>query len=83
MPKGTKEAGTKEAYEYYRANYQRYPFHIYINWHFHENEDTGNILYNDAKFVPMLYEQNGDAFTDISSYKSTYFYFFNNITIFK
>ncbi len=66
MPKGTKEAGTKEAYEYYRANYQRYPFHIYINWHFHENEDTGNILYNDAKFVPMLYEQNGDAFTDMS-----------------
>ena len=66
MPKGTKEAGTKEAYEYYRANYQRYPFHIYINWHFHENEDTGNILYNDAKFVPMLYEQNGDAFTKIS-----------------
>lgn len=66
MPDGLKEEGTKRAGEYFRANYNKYPFHIYINWHFHENEDTGNILYNDAKFVPMLYEQNGDAFTDMS-----------------
>lgn len=66
MPDGLKEEGTKQAGEYYRANYNRYPFHVYINWHFNEDEDTGNILYNDAKFVPMLYEQNGDAFTDMS-----------------
>ncbi len=66
MPNGTKEEGTKAAGEYYRANYNRYPFHIYINWRFHEDEESGNILYNDAKFVPMLYEQNGDAFTDMS-----------------
>ena len=66
MPDGLKEEGTKRAGEYFRANYNRYPFHAYINWHFNEDEDTGNILYNDAKFVPMLYEQNGDAFTDMS-----------------
>jgi hypothetical protein len=66
MPDGLKEEGTKQAGEYYRTNYNRYPFHVYINWHFNEDEDTGNILYNDAKFVPMLYEQNGDAFTDMS-----------------
>lgn len=66
MPDGLKEEGTKRAGEYFKANYNRYPFHVYINWRFNEDEDTGNILYNDGKFVPLLYEQNGDAFNDMS-----------------
>lgn len=66
MPRGNTEEGTKQAADYYYAHYNRYPFHIYINWIFNDDEETGNLLYNDAKFVPRLYQQNGDDFTDMS-----------------
>lgn len=36
---------------------------MYINW---EPEDVGNLLYNDKKFVTLLYQMNGDYFTEYS-----------------
>lgn len=65
MPNGQTEEGIKAAGEYYRKNYARLPFHIYINWKFGD-QDTGLILHNDARFVTLLYQQNKDTFTDVS-----------------
>ena len=36
---------------------------MYINWHPH---DEGNILYNDKKFVTLLYQWHDDEFTEYS-----------------
>lgn len=36
---------------------------MYINW---KPDNQGNILYNDKKFVSLLYKQHGDEFTDLS-----------------
>lgn len=36
---------------------------MYINW---APKEVGNILYNDKKFVTLLYEMNGDSFNDYS-----------------
>ncbi len=63
MPNGLSESGIKSAANTYYANKSRYPYQVYINWCFHE---AGNILYNDKKFVTLLYEANEDRFTDIS-----------------
>lgn len=41
----------------------KYPYQVYINWSY---MDSGNILYNDKKFVSLLYEANEDYFTDLS-----------------
>ena len=61
MPGGLKENGTRAAAELYYANKNRYPYRMYINW---IPGDNGNILYNDKKFVSLLYYQNGDVFED-------------------
>ena len=45
------------------ANKNKYPYQVYINWSY---MDSGNILYNDKKFVSLLYEANEDYFTDLS-----------------
>ena len=39
-----------------------YPFQMYINWPYAFRETDGNILYNDLKFLKMLYAANGDKF---------------------
>ncbi|MBP3324521.1 MAG: NYN domain-containing protein [Clostridia bacterium] len=61
MPNGNTEEGTKAAAESYYENKNRYPYKMYINW---KAENDGNILFNDKKFVKLLYSRNGDYFTD-------------------
>lgn len=63
MPNGLTEAGIKAAAAEYYANKSRYPYQVYINWCYKE---AGNILYNDKKFVTLLYEANEDCFADMS-----------------
>lgn len=63
MPDGLTEDGTKTAAECYYANLPLYPYQVYLNW---KPKDEGNILYNDKKFVKLLYEWHNDCFTEYS-----------------
>ncbi|MCR4739244.1 MAG: hypothetical protein K5886_03165 [Lachnospiraceae bacterium] len=63
MPDGMTEEGTKKAAEIFYEHMQYYPYQLYINW---IPEDEGNILYNDKRFVTLLYQWNNDEFTDMS-----------------
>ncbi len=63
MPDGMTEEGTKKAADAYYKNMQYYPYQLYINW---PAEDAGNILYNDKRFVTLLYKWNYDEFNDLS-----------------
>ena len=63
MPNGAKEEGIKSAAsEYYQAK-NSYPYQVYINW---AGRNQGNILFNDRKFVVLLYEAHNDMFSDMS-----------------
>ena len=68
MPNGTKKDGIKKAGEYYKSDTRRYPFHCWINWDAVATspESKGNILYNDEKFVTILYERHEDRFENLS-----------------
>lgn len=68
MPNGTKKDGIKKAGEYYKSDTRRYPFHCWINWDAVSTspESKGNILYNDEKFVTILYERHEDRFENLS-----------------
>lgn len=69
-----------------------YPYQVYINWPYMFRESDGNILYNDLKFLKLLYEANNDRFqasgyvVDASEEKKEEIYDFveeaNNIAIF-
>lgn len=61
MPNGQTKEGCQTAAEEYYQNKRHYPYQCYINW---KIKDRRNILYNDRQFVEMLYEQNGDEFTE-------------------
>lgn len=63
MPNGLKEDGTKDAADVYYSHLLFYPYQMYINW---EPQEIGNLLYNDKKFVTLLYQWNGDYFADYS-----------------
>lgn len=63
MPDGLSIAGTKSAADEYYAKKDYYPYQVYINW---PASDQGNILYNDKRFVTLLYEWNCDEFTELS-----------------
>lgn len=63
MPNGLTEDGTKQAVGPYFEHMDRYPYKIYINW---IPEAHGNILYNDKKFVTLLYQQHNDYFSEYS-----------------
>ena len=63
MPDGLTEDGTKAAADIYYAHLLFYPYQIYINW---PPKEEGNILYNDKKFVILLYQWNNDYFTEYS-----------------
>lgn len=63
MSNGLSETGIKAAAAEYYGNKNRYPYQVYINWCYKE---AGNILYNDKKFVTLLYEANEDCFSDMS-----------------
>ena len=64
MPGGTTEKGSKAAAEEYYSNIDKYPYQVYINWSF--TSSVGNLLYNDKKFVRLLYEYHEDYFADMS-----------------
>lgn len=63
MPDGLTENGTRVASSTYYGNKAYYPYQIYLNW---PPADEGNILYQDEKFVTLLYQWNHDEFTDLS-----------------
>lgn len=63
MPSGLKDQGVKDALTEYKYNSKNYPYQVYINW---PAVGKGNILYNDKKFVTLLYEVNEDVFSDYS-----------------
>ena len=63
MPNGLSEDGIKAAANEYYANKSKYPYQVYMNWDY---INAGNILYNDKKFVSLLYEANEDYFCDLS-----------------
>lgn len=64
MPGGTTEKGAKTAAADYYAHKEIYPYQVYMNWS--APADVGNILFNDKKFVRLLYEHHEDYFTDMS-----------------
>ena len=63
MKNGLTEAGIKEAANVYFSHLECYPYGIYINW---VPQQCGNILYNDKKFVTLMYQWHNDYFTDYS-----------------
>lgn len=46
----------------YAAQRIEYPYQMYINWPKSFRESDGNILFNDLKFLKLLYSANGDRF---------------------
>lgn len=69
MPNGLDMKGAEKSMVVYFQNRARYPYQNYINWPFVE-KDMGNILYNDRRFVSILYEAYGDTFQDLSNVTS-------------
>lgn len=76
MPNGLSEQGTKDAAELYYSNLSRYPYQVYINW---DPQDEGNILYNDKKFVTLLYRWHDDYFCEMSKVSDAGTYVKSNI----
>lgn len=76
MPNGLSEKDTKDAAAVYYESLSFYPYQMYINWHPYE---AGNILYNDKKFVTLLYEWNNDEFTEYSKVSDAGSYVKGNI----
>ena len=63
MPDGYTENSIKLAAHVYYAHKYPYPYQVYLNW---SASKEGNILYNDKKFVSLLYEHHEDRFSDFS-----------------
>ena len=63
MENGLTEEGIKSAAGVYFSNLECYPYSIYMNWNPQPNR---NILYNDKKFVTLLYQWHNDYFVDYS-----------------
>jgi len=63
MPNGFSDEGIRAAASEYYAHKGWYPYQMYINW---QPSDEGNILFNDKKFVSLLYNWHNDCFTDHS-----------------
>lgn len=64
MPGGCNEKGLKPAAKLYYSNLNNCPYQVYINWRW-DGSEPGNILYNDAKFLTLLYQSHHDHFTDL------------------
>ncbi len=64
IQRGNTVEGNKEAARFYNESRDLFPYQAYINWYPDEND--GNILRDDAKFLPILYERNRDRFYDMS-----------------
>jgi hypothetical protein len=76
MPNGLTEDGTKAAADLYYSSRDCYPYQLYINWY---PSDEGNILYNDKKFVTLLYEWHADCFDEYSKVSTVSDYVKGNI----
>lgn len=59
MPDGLKEEGTKAAASFYYPNRTQFPYGVYANVRL---RGEGNILYNDEKFLEIIYSWHGDTF---------------------
>ena len=64
IARGNTIDGNREAAKIYYEYRDLYPYQAYINWQ--PDERDGNILRDDAKFLPALYERNRDRFYDMS-----------------
>lgn len=64
IPRGNTIDGNREAAKLYYEYRDLFPYQAYINWN--PDERDGNILRDDAKFLPVLYEHNRDKFYDMS-----------------
>lgn len=69
VPKYAKPGVLKREFSKYMDNFTLYPFNMYIYW---QPEDQGNILYNDGKFLSIIYAQHKDVFTDRSKYRDAH-----------
>lgn len=76
MPDGLNEAGTAAAAALYYDNKMFYPYQMYINW---RPKDEGNILYNDRKFVELLYAWHFREFKELSRVSDAGSFFKNSI----
>lgn len=63
MPNGLDENKIMAAAVDYYSHKNQYPYQVYINW---ACGSHGNILYNDKKFVSLLYLAHEDRFYDFS-----------------
>lgn len=64
IPRGNTTEGNREGAKIYYEYRDLFPYQAYINWS--PDERDGNILRDDAKFLPVLYERNRDKFYDMS-----------------
>ena len=64
MPGGHSIDAVKAVHKRYHENIAQYPYRVWLNWDF--SKDDGFILYNDKKFVTLLYEKHQDYFEDMS-----------------
>lgn len=76
IPNFTKQNVPKKEFDKYMSKMDFYPFKNYIHW---EPEDCGSILYNDGKFLSIIYRQHEDEFTDYTKYKDAHSETKNNI----
>ena len=65
VPKYNKPNVMKDEFTKYMANIEYYPFQQYIYW---TPGNYGGILSSDRKFLKLLYEMNGDVFSDYTKY---------------
>lgn len=61
MPNGLCKTGTQAAAAVYYEYIRLYPYQMYIYW---TPSDQGNVLFNDKRFVSLLYRWHGDEFTE-------------------
>lgn len=61
------DAGNKKEFTKFMENIDCYPFKLYIHW---EPKEVGNLLYNDGKFLELLYQSHKDSIGDDSKYKT-------------
>lgn len=65
MPGGCSETKLKLAANQYYRNLDNCPYQVYINWRW-DGSELGNLLYNDEKFLTLLYKSHHDHFVDLS-----------------
>ncbi|MBQ7196207.1 MAG: hypothetical protein IJS40_02220, partial [Synergistaceae bacterium] len=64
ITRGNTTEGNRDAARIYSEFRDLFPYQAFINWN--PDEGDGNILRDDAKFIPILYERNRDRFYDMS-----------------